>query len=264
MCFKTFIQGVTLFVLAISLIYSLSSCSVKEERLSCPLLYELHYEEHISIKSVKLILQNENYWNKADSLLLNKDSVYTTLVPKHDFRLLAVSPANIILSKDFSYQCEDNTDYPDLYVCKSLYKRYEEKVLDTLHLHKNFSRLKINFKDFDSKSNLIRAIAVYSKTSGFDAKYNVLRKSWHRYLDHISERMSVNIPRQVDNSLILKIFFDNEKSKTFYLGNFLQEINFDWAKEDLDDSNINIDIDLLTFNISINIWKEETKFNIII
>ena len=79
-----------------------------------------------------------------------------------------------------------------------------------------------------------------------------------------SDTFFVNLPRQWDDSLLMKVDTGDKVVKTFPLGQYIRESGYDWNTPDLEDITIDLDIAVTHLSVVIQGWEKEYKFDVVI
>jgi hypothetical protein len=114
-------------------------------------------------------------------------------------------------------------------------------------LRKNYCRLEIVFKGAESVWRSNQAV-IEGPVCGYgpagellEGPFSVLREPGG------DGRCTVNLPRQKDSSLMLKISSEGGRARRYFaIGNYLEEAGYDWAAPDLEDVVIEVDYAVVT------------------
>ena len=72
------------------------------------------------------------------------------------------------------------------------------------------------------------------------------------------------LPRQIDNSLLLDIISDDDRRRTFAIGNYIEASGYDWDSMDLKDITLDIDYARTDVTFRIGAWEHTTQFEVVI
>ena len=72
------------------------------------------------------------------------------------------------------------------------------------------------------------------------------------------------LPRQIDNSLLLDIISDDDRRRTFAIGNYIEASGYDWESMDLKDITLDIDYARTDITFRIDAWERTVQFEVVI
>ena len=74
----------------------------------------------------------------------------------------------------------------------------------------------------------------------------------------------VNVPRQYDSSLILRVAEDDRSLRDFAIGEYLEEGGYDWTARELADVELVIDYAKADLTLTVEDWEVSFGFNVVI
>lgn len=241
----------------------LSGCSVKENREVCPCQLMLDFSEvdTVAVKSIDF------YVRENDEMILNdivgKDEFsedYLAYVPRTGLDFCAWSGRGDALTDALVIPYGE--DCPPVYIHASVIDAYCESVSETVIMRKNYCRMILNVK-MEEHSRL--QLAVIGSVDGYRSDGTPsLGKFRVDFNSDDDGTFCCNLPRQVDDSLVMELDVGDKVVKKFPLGLFIQESGYDWNAPDLEDITIDMDIAVTHLSVVIQGWEKEYKFEVII
>lgn len=242
------------------LIFSLSGCSVKEDRLHCParLYLDLSKIDNIGSDGVCIHISGEGGFDITDTLNHSQiDTVYQTYVPKGKLTIDVFSP------ETSSLVIPSGSDCPELMMYNEETEIYSEEMWREVVLHKQWALITVNLVFPDGMLYSPYKLEIIGSVCGYLPGGRILDGNFD-YMPASGSPMSVRVPRQKDNSLTLNIVFEDEVIRSFALGEYINQSGYDWTKPDLEDVVITIDYARTEFIISGKGWSRSVNFEILI
>ena len=258
---KEFLQGhaFTYVCIMLLLLMSLSSCTIKENREVCPCILTLHLDERLSDwENLVLFLNGENFFH-SDTLDLERmvGRDYRLEVPRGKLSMLAVAPSGRTLSARGRIEITPGEDCPPVYTDRRNIEIHSENHRDTLLLHKNHCRLSISFTYEDPVGFQEMDMELRGNVSGYDEKGLPFPGEFRYRLEPDGKgTCEVLVPRQLDPSLELVMGREGKNLQTFAVGEFMQEVGYDWANLDLKDCRMTVDVAITALIVEISGWKK--------
>lgn len=257
------------------LIISLSGCSVKEDRNSCPCLLVLDMGGIAGGPGEDLLLSisSERGFSYRDTIMLSHLSEkYRFMVPREDLLISCFSP-----SKAVSYVPSDGAgfaanlvsikpgeDCPAIRMSSGLVNSVADTAFLKIRLRKNYCRLRLRLKRTGTEGASL-SFKVDGKIAGYGLMGEPVPGPFYaRMSAEENEAFIVNLPRQKDNSLILNIMDGLEVVRGLSLGVYIEASGYDWDAPDLEDIDMELDFDRSVLTLTINKWTEEIPFEILI
>jgi len=250
MCFrKLFAEALGIFAASVSV-----GCSVLEDRLLCPCALTLSFEKvnyadfedvDVAVTSVDNFLFNKtiNLYDYADGLVIN--------VPKAEVKVNVVScrdEAEKYLNSG-AMKIPYGSQCPQVYMYGNTLDTRCETLADTVCLHRNFCRISIEIvsTDFTDGSTMI---GLEGTVDGYSADGSI---SEGPFLAEtiISRQCSFLVPRQKDDSLMMKIRQGSVLLRIFPIGEYIVQSGYEWSMEDLEDVSIILNYAAMTLNVSV-------------
>lgn len=253
--------------------FSLSGCSVKEDRDSCPCLLVLNMEgiEKREGEELLISISSENGFLYKDTLLLSRlPDKYSLEVPRGNLLLACFSPLGSVSDETGQkfhgnlISIKEGEDCPEIRMCCRLINTYSDTVHDTLRLYKNYCRLRLSFKGEEGATPSFN-FKVEGKVSGYNAFGEPVEGGFSARMKAEGKgRFSLNLPRQKDNSLSLSLMDGLEVVRVMALGAYIQASGYDWASPDLEDIEMELDLARTLLTLKIDNWTQEIPFEILI
>ena len=236
-------------------IFSLWTCTVLEDRNSCPCT--LSFVEAGTAGRVHLSLSSRNGFLWEDCVEDLGESLFE--VPRDILRCCIVQGAEP--GPEGSWIIPEGEDCPKLHMHRSLIDARCTAVTDTVVLHKSFCVMDIRLEG--SGAGNVRSLEVRSTTAGYD-RYG---ESVEGLFCHSPSRLKggayrLRLPRQLSSDLELEVEFLSGSSAVFPLGTYLETMDYDWAAEDLEDISLSIDSRSSTVRIITSCWQKSFSFDL--
>lgn len=241
---------------------ALSSCTVKEDRGPCPCVLDIFledcrdYAERLGISA----------WDTSGRLFLDRIDTdqypgsYQKKVPKGFLNVCAYGGVKSMALKG------DRLTIPDGQQCDPVwaYRGSEldatgESAEDHVVLHKQFAVIHIKLDSLTQMAGEIVLRAV-GTVNGLDIATLEPIHGDFRCFTALDAEMhhTVNVPRQLDDSLELEVYLNGVLTRTVRIGELIANAGYSWTKEDLDD--IYISLGLFTNRsaaVRVNGWNTE-------
>lgn len=224
------------------------SCSVKENRAVCPCGLTLELAG-LPVRPVVLGVAGEEYsWTEV----VHADTVLVLPVPKGEVTVSAVGGA--LAEGDGSVRIPEGEEAPPLYLFHADVSADAEQVVLPVVLHKQFCTLELTFMGPPGYGPPFEA-AVEGFCGGWMPDGSPASGPFSRRLLPGSDgRAVLRLPRQGDDSLLMRIVFSDQVVRTFALGSYIAAAGYDWTAPDLEDLSLQVDISLTSVTISSDLW----------
>lgn len=242
----------------------LSGCSVKEDRSVCPcrLILDFSDVDISSIGSVDLSVTTQDgfeYADEVDSDAFAND--YMVSVPRRLVLVTGWAGTDGCLSED-GVLIPYGSDSPPVYLHLSSVDADCEEVNERIVMHKNYCHMTINMKGEETDSPVL---ILSSNVNGYEKDGRPSQGDFRYEVSPDEDRAAcLDLPRQVDDSLILEIDDGTGVVKRFPLGEYVAESGYDWTAPDLDDITIDLDLAVTHVSLTIQGWETEHKFDVVI
>jgi hypothetical protein len=226
------------------------SCSVKENRAVCPCGLTLELAG-LPVRPVVLGVAGEGYsWTEV----VHADTVLVLPVPKGEVTVSAVGGA--LAEGDGSVRIPEGEEAPPLYLFHADVSADAEQVVLPVLLHKQFCTLELTFKGPPGYAPPFEAV-VEGFYGGWAPDGSPAPGPFSRRLLPGSDgRAVLRLPRQGDDSLLMRIVFSDQVVRTFALGSYIAAAGYDWTAPDLEDLSLQVDISLTSVTISSDLWSQ--------
>lgn len=239
------------------------SCSVKENRGRCPCSLALDFSE-VDTASVKTI---DFYIREMNELLLNDvveseefSEYYLAYVPRTGLQFSAWSGRGDAFTE--ALEIPYGEDCPPVYIHFSLINAVNESVTETVVMRKNFCRMTLNVR-MTVQSPV--SLSVSGFVDGYDADGTPSPGDFMvKVYPEGNDSFCINLPRQMDDSLVMELDMGDKVIKKFPLGQYIAESGYDWTSPDLEDITIDLDFAVTHLSMMIQGWEKEYKFDVVI
>ena len=217
----------------------LTACSVKEDRGDCPcwLTVRASYPNELvsAWYGTQPIFQDEN-GQQVDRQ-----------VPRGDI--------DVVASRG-QFTVPEGQQMDELFASVSHVDTRAEEVEVIPYLHKQFARVQIEFLETED-GRVPHILEVNGNVIGADKHTLKPVEGLFRCTpeDSADGGYEVRVPRQTDDSLVLKRYNENgDEFPVIPLGLIIKKAGFDWTQESLGDISILADIPASTFQITVMDW----------
>lgn len=245
---------------------SLCGCSVKEDRSICPCILTLDLTEldddHLSEMEVEKVIF---------------DCVGTgCLVPGRIPKEMEREVSRDVLRRSFhcigagwnvtegldSLMIPVGAQCPPIYSSSDSLDARREVLRDTVHLHKNFARLKIKTDFFPTDSF---GFCLVGTVCGYSASGQPLAGPFeYRFMPDREGMAEISVPRQTDDALRMETGHGNFEFRSLPLGKYIERSGYDWTAEDLTDIEIEVGLTSTRISFSTGQWGNTQLFSVLI
>lgn len=243
----------------------LAGCSIREDRTSCPctVIVDFSQIDPTRFGETGLIAVNDGTMVLEDIIPAERYS------DPYSFRVRRVSTAVDIFSgwpgghvSGNGFTVSEGEQFPKLYLHSEHIDTGAESVLLTAGLHKSFCKVTICLKSWEGSPY---SLSVTGNTCGYDYDGKTVCGAFEYSPAPDGDGIcSVRIPRQCDSSLMLRITEDGDVLREFALGEYIEKSGYDWAAEDLEDVEVEIDYAKTDIVFKVNGWQTTISFDVII
>jgi hypothetical protein len=242
-------------VFPLLVIFSLSACSVLEDRDSCPCT--LGFVTASDVGCVHLLLDAGNGFLWEESVEDLGGSLFQ--VPREMLRCCIVQGAEP--GPEGSVIIPEGEDCPEIRMHRSVIDARCAAVTDTVEFHKSYCVMDICLEGREAFG--LRNLEVKSSTAGYDrygeSVEGVFRHSPSRLRDGTYR---LRLPRQLSPDLEIEAEFLSGGGAVFPLGAYLDDMDYDWNAEDLGDVVIRIDSRSSSVRIITSCWQKSFSFDL--
>lgn len=271
----------SLMIKSLCFAFVLASCSVKEDRSSCPCILRLDVSDGERFQEKEFMLQiasvNSAVEVRGNVSVYDFPKGYDILVSKGLKSVSALLGHAGCRLSGTRLTAGEGKYFEPVFFYNGLVPCLEETASDTVRLHKEFAGLIVEFVDFENrKFNL--DLYVVSPVNGFDIqrarplkgemkarlisdKDKASYEAWMPFSDidtlgRSNQLFRFLVPRQNDGTLVLEILRKSgEILDTLPIGQMLMDVGYNWENKDLDDAIIRIDSSKSEINIVISDWE---------
>ena len=239
----------------------LPGCSVLEDRDICPAQLLLHLPPQEAPVLVALESASEPPSVQQDTLPPGVTD-WSAFIPRKPLWIRAAVPASVYDAVS-GVKIPEGSHCPEVRLYRREHTSIGEQVRDTVVFNKPYCRLEI--KVVWAQNPGAYDLTVRGNVAGLDRDGQPVPGVF-RYRTRPSAAGScfVNLPRQLDDSLLLDLTAGADPVRTFALGEYLAEAGYDWTAEDLSDASVTIDFARTTLAISVAGWTRVFQFQVII
>lgn len=238
-----------------------AACSVKEERVKCPCKLKIDFSlcRYVDIKDkISIILSGDQFHTEQSVPAYNYSDDYYTYVPKGTIVVSSISGVITSAVENGEVIIPLGRDSDSLWAYSDYVEAFGEEALDTLDMSKEYASLTLAASGVDSETYPYE-IEIVGNVNGLSMDGLKPHSGEFRYKPERDEdnTFSVNLPRQIDNSLTVKVFESQsgDIEDVLAIGEYMAKIGYDWSKKNLDDIYIRMDFAREHFTITIRKWE---------
>ena len=246
----------------VTVLLSMSACSVKEDRNPCPCLLELDISgpDRIPSEAVDIQISSPDGFVLRDTLdHWKEEGLYSVSVQRGELHVSVWSGGGRYVSED-GLRIPSGKECPRIYMHDSDVVAEGEYVREEVYMRKNHCVLTIlsegedgGFSDMVLKGNV----------AGYDKFGEPLHGDFEFAPDEGTEaRYEAVLPRQTDDTLILEIVDPKGNHISFSLGRYIAASGYDWSAPELDDVTVTLDYALTEVRLNIDGWESEYRYDI--
>lgn len=239
------------------------SCSVKEDRTTCPcrLMLDFSGNDTVSVRLAQLLVNASEGFCLADTLICEDfEKEYMVSVPRGEVNVLTWCGGEAFVSRNEGLTIPYGEDCPEVYMDFFNVEAVGESVRHEVHMRKNHCKATIYVK---TEETFPYRLLVKGEVDGYETDGLPSYGSFMYELE-LSEDMigHVTLPRQRDESLSLEVYEGDSVLKVFTLGRYISATGYDWSAEHLDDLTLSLDYTHNVIGITIGEWDKEHHFDI--
>ncbi len=252
------------YIILSTILFSLVSCSVKEDRDDCPCWLQIDMSacsRFADMVSLKGWTDDRNVFGvqvfKEDFAPDHEEEVPRTLVHYN-----ATSGLVSNRNSGISVIIPEGEQSDRLYAYRADVQAFGETAYDKISLHKQYAAVAIKIEDSDNEYSLV----VRSGWNGMNLDTLKPVSGPFSFAPEPTEEKVwyFRLPRQGDDSLVLEITGESGRTYPYDLGGLIRASGYDWNAEDLDD--IMLGVDYVSWKMSIEVipWEEGLVYDEII
>lgn len=257
-------KGYILFSLIWAILFhTLSGCSVKEDRDSCPCLLTLDLSALPDEGADEILVEGVTDGRRIFCDTLDADAMgrpYSQLLPRGEVALDVYCPASVAESTG-GILIEEGAECPQVRMYAEVLDTRVEKISRKVELFKNYCLLDIRII-LTSGSLSPLAYKIEGNVNGYEPGGEPSVGPFEVAL-HPDRKgsCSVALPRQRDASLMLEIIGSDGVSRNFAIGEYIISSGYDWTEPNLQDLSMEIDYAMTRVTLSIDRWSKTIAFN---
>lgn len=251
-------------------------CSIKEDRGQCPCTLVLDF----SNVDMTVAGEPEVFVSTSDGFLYHDPEAaarigegkysgsyeYAASIPKDFVSIAVLSGADMLYSAVSGLLIPLGEECPPVYAHYSETDARAETCREVITMHKDFCRIEITMKkeDVGAEPYPFR-LAVIGNVCGMNHDRSPLAGDFScAFVPDGGGRGTVRVPRQTDNSLVLRVQDSDKVLREFALGEYIAESGYDWNAENLEDVAVEIDYANSYVSVKVADWSGSYEFEIVI
>lgn len=251
-----------------------AACSIKEDRSDCPCRLRLDMSGTATMSHVKVNVA------ASDGSLFSDEYVPAGTVAGagngHDGAALIFEiprgPAEIAAAAGDDGRFSDGNglriplgeECPPVYTYCSTVDASGEYCEDKIVLSKNYCRISVKMTG-ESGAVYPFSLETLGNVSGYGFDMTPEHGDFRYVMNPDAEGIfHVNVPRQYDSSLILRVAEDDRSLRDFAIGEYLEEGGYDWTARELADVELVIDYAKADLTLTVEDWEVSFGFNVVI
>lgn len=258
---------------ACALLFSLTACSVKEDRSVCPSLLYVSLDSNQVSEALDSVIVYVYAAGTSVPVIRSREAVADLIERPACYEVPRAVELNVVVLSDdtgLSYEaaelfCVSPNDCPELFdgFSSLTIDSYEESAFTMVSLRKDYARITILLQQ-DEVTDC--ALTITADCNGVETITGAARRGQFRFLcREVSEQTyEVRLPRQDPQSEILLIV-EGLKAKTgrrdiygyFDIASLLYEKEYDWTEENLKDAIIGIGRDMMLTGVTVLDWEDQ-------
>jgi len=264
--------------LAVSLLW-LTACSVREDRVGCPVTCVLNLSSMDVGKFLEegcdcFLWRAFSFDSQADAgAVVARDILSEGIVALSDMPdtlvlelgsaseiWLSFAVAPLVLASMDRMTIPFGSEAPPLYSSCERYYASSGDMEVSPQLHKNFASVHLTVQGAEKTDKM----SLEGNVAGYDLlQWNPEPGAFTCSLKGSSGSYEARIPRQTDDSLMLVISTSDGLVRKFPLGQYIFRSGYDWSSKDLEDLDVVIEYSKTSALIQVNLWHTTLSFTII-
>ena len=243
---------------AVMLILSaLCSCTVLEDRDSCPCLLHLDVDESAAYvaDSLRIWISGDGFSYVTDlSSSQYADGITVPVGTRSGVHIAVMDIASAGDSPDGSLSIPLGGQCPDVFDFRTFCDTSGESVEQHIRLHKNHCRVSVFFPEAAAGGY---SVVIAGNVNGYSSRGDMQDGEFvcETFADDTGYFVFC-IPRQKDGGLNMKISREDGSPRVFALGNYIIDSGYDWTAEDLEDVEISVDYAAGVIRLHIEGWPD--------
>lgn len=248
-----------------ALLLALSGCSIKEDRsiCQCRLLLDFSGTDASLYDSLHVnVMSSEGFRYKGIVYNTGFGDIYGVSVPRNGVYLNVYNGRQDSFLEGRGFIVPLGEDLPELFIHSGYYDTGNETCNAKVVLRKCYCKVRIHMV---ADGTYPFSLGVEGNVCGYgpDGRPCAGLFSYSAIPDD-GGYFIVDIPRQTDASLKLKISEDGNVLREFALGEYIIESGYDWSAPDLADIEIEVDYSKTDVVFKVEDWEKTVSFDVII
>lgn len=241
------------------------SCSVKEDRGLCPcrLVLEMSDVDTSVVKYAELVVGASGGFHFRDTLVV-EDFMNGCVVevPRGGVGVGLYYGAEGCVDERGGLGIAYGTECPQVYMHSSTFDAQGEIVVEEVQMKKSHCIMTIQV---EAEKEFPFRLDARGRVDGYELGGSPSVGEF-MYAMYVNEEgiCSLTLPRQSDDSLMLEISDGTGVLKCFALGEYIAASGYDWRADDLKDIIVTLDYSLTRIKISVEGWRQEYFFDVVI
>lgn len=230
------------------------SCSLKEDRRTCPAILYLDFADKYEQSVSQLHILSDGIVVWEDTLTLDGSILnYSVSVPRKSIHVRVWAGAGDMITDD-GLIIPVGSDCPEVYMHDSDIVITGEDAREVINLRKNHCLLTVKT---ENASGFQFGIHLSGNVCGYSILGEPLEGEFYSPMkkSDSGDLWEIVLPRQNDSSLMLHVSDDTGVVKSFALGQYLLSGGYDWNALDLKDVSVILDYALTQIKIVIDGWE---------
>lgn len=241
------------------------SCSVKEDRTVCPcrLVLDMEAVDTSVVKSAELVIGGSGGFYFRDTLVVEDfGTEYVVNVPRGEVGVGVYCGADGCVDEKGGMGIGYGEECPRVYMHSSIFEASGEVVVEKVLMKKNHCTMTIHV---ETEKEFPFRLEAKGSVDGYDLG-GIPSVGQFMYAMFVNDNgeCQLTLPRQRDNSLTLEVSDGTEVLKSFAVGEYVAASGYDWSADDLKDIVVTLDYSLTRLKISVEGWRKEYVFNVVI
>lgn len=249
----------TLKLAAVMALLGLASCSVKENRVPCPCYLNVSFSDREHIRSeVTLLGWNVSELFRADIDVEEYNPYWVKPVRKGVFYLTALKGLENGSDASHYAMIKEGHQADSLYAFHTEVHAVDNEVFADVVFHKQFATVFFDIRKTTEQMKDFR-FRIRGNVAGFDLlNYAPVPGVFDcsAVAGEDGRVTSFRIPRQMDTSITIEIFYKGESLGVFPLGKYIERLDYNWNAEDLQDIYVTFDLVFGQIIISVEGWED--------
>lgn len=258
-------KNIVILILMLTVSMIAGSCSVKEDRSTCPCRLYLDF----TLTDTLVTPQVSVFVSGSDADRSHKDIKASEFMPEYIIEVPRdIVHLNVYAGLEGLPFTQQGLVIPTGEQCPELYSFSEpvdargEIAASSVDMHKNHCVMSVIIKKDD---DLSYGLCVKSNVCGYDQNGAPLPGPF-AYSPESEEdgTYRVVLPRQIDSDMRLEVDDGADVLRSFALGQYIVAGGYDWAAEDLEDVEVEIDWSCTSITLTVKGWEWVEEYEIVI